>query len=865
MPSNVSIAPVLRALADLKKALSRSFRDGEGVDRAEQARSAMLDQYFRGALEESFTGRELFRRRVHFTILAVGGYGREELCLESDIDLLILFESRVPALAKTFVEEILYPLWDLRFDLGYAVRSLKECLSLAGKDYEVLTSLLDARFICGDSPLFLRLAGLIDDRVLKKARAPFAEWLRETDALRLEAFGDASHMLEPDLKRGIGGLRDVHHMMWLARARLGIRSPRELETSGILSHAEYGILHESLAMIRLVRNHLHFLSSRKNDRLTYDYQTRIAERLGYGPTGGHEAVERFLGDLHEAMTEVKMLRSLVVRACAEERKGSAGTGGALPSGLSLQGGELCFSSAEKLVGEPALMMRIFEQAAQSGARLSTEAVRLVRDFIHLLDDTFRSSEAALQGLLGVLTGGHADMALDSMIESGFLEALLPEFREIRGRVQFDTYHIYPVGRHSLETVNRIKCVGAGKEILLSTVFSEIKDLEVLLLAALLHDIGKKHKDHARKGAAVCKRILKRLGLEKSRIEGTAFLVRNHLLMYETATRRDLGDEKVVVQCARKIGTADRLKSLYLLTWADAEATGPRAWNEWIANLVQELFFKVLHMIDQGELATPRASRSAAHKRKEVLSLVGDTMGREAVEQGFEVMSPRYLLNTSPPALAAHLSLAGKLKGRGDAGSTFVLDIQEKEAAGCWELTLLTRDRPGLFSSIAGVLALNAINILTAEIYTWRDGTAVDVFMLEKPGPGRIPREVWDKVAGDLREVFENRLSPAENLRARQAPSILDPRGGPRRPPEVIVDSRTSDFFTVIEVFAHDRVGLLFEITRALTGMGLDIRIAKISTKADQAADTFYVRDMEGRRVEDPEKMLAIREGLMEWL
>jgi len=857
---------VLEELRESREKLVAAFRSGGDSSDFQARYTETVDHYFRRSLEESRAGQRLFRARTAFSLVAVGGYGRADLCLGSDIDLLLLFASRVPKDAKPLVEEILFPLWDLGLDLGYAVRSLKECVRLAKADFEVLTALLDARFIGGDSPLFLKLLGRVQDDVVAKQRERFARWLRDTDNVRAETIGDASHLLEPDLKRGIGGLRDVHHMAWLSRVRFGLDSLRDLETTGRLSHPEHLDLERSAALIGRVRNHLHDLSGRKNDRLTFEFQPEIARRLGYRDRPHFQAVEQFMGDLHAAMATVKAL-GRVVNAPSSPGGTAVSTGrtpDGLPPGLMARGGEICFRSAASVLEDPLLLMHAFEAGARTGAPLSLETLRLVREFLSLVDEAFRASETASRGFRAVLRSTRAADALDQMFETRFLDAYVPEFRAVRDRVQFDTYHLFPVGRHSLQTVRELERVAGQKEILLASIFLDLRDPELLLLGALLHDIGKSTRDHARQGAAVAGPVLQRLGLDERRAREVRFLIRNHLLLVETATRRDLGDEKIVVGCARTVGTIERLKMLYLLTWADARATGPRAWNDWVASLVQELFFKVLHILERGELATPDASKRADDARRSVARATAGKVDQRLLDRAFEVMTPRYLLNTGAEGIARHLELLERLEALGAGGDPgrFVMSARPDPASGWWEVSFLAVDRPGLFSDTAGVFALNGINILSSEIYTWRDRTAVDLFRVTLPGAGRPPAEIWSRVEEDLRGTFAGRLSLPERVERKAAPSVLTRPGRPRRPVEVRIDNEASDFFTLVDVFANDRVGLLYDVTRTLTGLGLDIRIAKVSTKADQAADAFYVRDFEGQKVEAPETVARIRKALL---
>lgn len=856
----------LMELERTKQELLSSFLAGKDVGAFQDRQTEILDQYFRRSLQESEAGRVLFRRKTPYAFVAVGGYGRKELCVRSDVDILILFGSKVPEEAKGLAQETLFPLWDLGLDLGYGIRSVKECVSLSKEDFQVLTSLMDARFVCGDSPLFLSLMEQIQKKILKKKGADLARWLEDRGKMRSQQFGDASYLLEPHLKEGIGGLRDYHQILWLARVLFDIRTPRDLEYLGELSHSEYRGLSEDLAFIWLIRNHLHQLSGRKNDRLDFEHQEKIAKRLGFRTENDLLDVEQFLGRLHTSMASIKALNRSFVRnhlstrpSIPQERRAE------LPEGLCLHQGQICFDSATSILSQPLLLMRAFEEGARLGVPLSIEAIRLVKEFLFLVDDAFRSSERAVQGFLDVLGGPlHASEALDQMYETRFLETFVPELGKVRDRVQFDAYHVFPVGRHLLETVRHLKGLGQEKDLILADVFLELERPEILLLAGLFHDVGKTGRGHARKGAAVARTILNRFGYEKGRTEEVLFLVRNHILLAETATRRDLNDEKAVTQCARDIGSLERLKMLYLLTWADSKATGPRAWNDWVANLVQELFFKVFHILDGGELASPNASRKVKRTKSKVRQALREAIEPLELEALFDAMPPRYLLNTSPAEIVRHLRVVHPLRERlrKEGPAVFDLEAKENESGAHWEVAFFAKDRPGLFSDVAGALALNNINILSAHIYTWTDGTAVDLFKVSSPLDPFHSAELWEKIKRDIKRTFTGKLSLDFRLGKKSAPSILSSGKRPSKPPEVRVDNRSSDFFTLIEVFSDDRVGLLYLITHTLFNLKLDIHIAKIATKGDQIADVFYVRDLLGQKVEDEEQVEEIKRALL---
>ncbi len=858
-----------RVLEDSRRAMTTQFENGKSHLSFSEAYTEIMDQYFRQSHQNSEMGRLLFKRRNFFALLAVGGYGRKELDFHSDIDILILFGSKIPPLAKKLVDEFLYPLWDLGFDLGYGVRTIKDCLSLSKNDFVVLTSMMDARFVSGDSPLYLSLMESLYKKIAQKKAVEISRWLEDCHKIRMEIFGDASHLLEPNLKEGIGGLRDYHQVLWHAKALFELRTPRDLAYHGKLSHREYEDLKKNLEFIWIVRNRLHQLAGKKNDHLSFEYQEDISRWLGYHDKGSFLAVEQFMGKLHRAMASIKNMNRSFTAAHLPRQHGSPNKAGWHEppcDGLNIQNGEIQFDSPTAIVSEPFLLVEVFDQLARSGCALSMETERLIREFLFFVDDKFRSSARMGECFRNILNREKAFKAFDKMFELGFLEAFMPEFSKIRDRVQFDAYHIFPVGRHSLETLKQLKTIGRGKDILLVDIFSDLPDPEPLFLAGLLHNIGKTGKNHAQKGTEIAETILKRLNYPKIETKQALFLIRYHFLLVETATRRDLGDEKVIVQCACTIEDIDKLKMLYVLAWADARATGPRAWNTWTANLIQELFFKILNIFLGEELATRDASQKARETLLQVRRAFPELTDVDQ-EPLFSAMPPRYLLNCTPREIIHHIHMLKAMRDRqeNEKAPQFTIEIKENEMEGSVDITFMIRDRPGIFSQMAGVLAINHVNVVAANIYTWGDGTAVDIFKATPhPDPSRA-REIWKKVEKDVENVFRGNLSLEDRIREKYQPSILNTDPKPSHPPKIRVDNRGSDFFTLIEVSADDRIGLLYKITRTIFELGLDIRIAKIATKGDQVADVFYVRDLEGQKVEDESESRKIVATLNEVL
>ena len=456
------------------------FSAGEGSETFQENCTEIVDHYFRRGVQESEAGQRLFRDKRPFALVALGGYGRRDLCVHSDIDVLILFDSKIPTPAGKLAQEVFYPLWNLGLDLGHAIRGIKDSLGLASDNPQALTSLMDARFICGDSPLYLTLMERLEKKTLPKKRLPLSRWLEEQHQMRRALFGDASCLLEPNLKEGIGGLRDYHHLQWLAKAFFSLRAPKDLEYSGLLSHKEYADLENHLRFIHLVRNHLHRESGRKNDRLTFDHQESLALALGFKDQDGLLAVEQFLGQVHASMASIKSLRhSFVFTHFPGSRKKGAGAAASenLKAPFHMDQGEIHFPSATTILSDPLLLLDIFVEGLKARRPLSLESKRLIREFLYLVDEPFRLSERAARGFLSILNAPNAPEALDQMLETGFLCAFIPEFEPIEDRVQFDNYHLFPVGRHLLQTVRHLKALHQERDILLADIFLDLPDPE----------------------------------------------------------------------------------------------------------------------------------------------------------------------------------------------------------------------------------------------------------------------------------------------------------------------------------------------------------------------------------------------------
>ena len=845
--------------------LLRDFPKGRVPDFMLQ-HSRLLDEYFRNSFEASQIGPRMNITRNPYVIIAQGGYGRDDQCVHSDVDLLILFEKRVPDKAEALIREIVYPLWDLGLEVGHATRSLKECLALAAKDFDILTPLLDARFVCGMSKLYSMLMQMLRDKVIKRRTRKVIDWLVETNQERHVRFGDSAYLLEPNLKEGQGGLRDYHTMLWIARIKSNLKQPRDFEYLGYLSHEEYRQMVDALQFIFDVRNRLHLLSNRKNDQLHFEHQIRLARALGYRRRDGQQPVEQFLGDLHEQMEFIKQQHLIFLFEQGYEKRSRRFKRRAKVAkieGIVVKGDALTFSASYQVKANPRLLIQIFEESARLKLPLDIEARRVVREFGHLLDADLRVQPEVVKSFEKILMAPAPTFnVLNAMLHTGLLERFLPVFAMVVNRIQYDEYHIYPVGRHLLRTVMLLKQIkdlqNGNGDALAAELWSEVKAKKLLLWGALLHDIGKGQpgKNHSARGEALVPEILEEKGYKPEDIETVAFLVREHLLLAKTAARRDINDEETALHCARRINDVERLRMLYLLTVADSMATGPKAWNSWTASLLRELFFKVLNVLENRELATQEAVALVARKHEELLTTIKPQKRRQALEALFKVMSPRYLLSVPVENILSHVDLFQRL------GETPVVwDVEPGMADDTRIVTVCAQDQPGLFSRIAGVFTLNRINILDAQVFTWRNNTALDIFKVQPPPDPIFEDEKWEKARRDLNLALEGRLDIEANLAAGGRPKRHTRPPAMARPVRVEIDNTTSSFFTIVEVFAEDFPGLLFQITNALFQCRLDVWVAKIATNIDQVVDVFYVRDFDGQKVDDPGEAQNIKDAI----
>lgn len=804
------------------------------------------------------------------TLIAQGGYGRRELNPYSDIDLLFLHTWKPNAYVESVAEKILYTLWDAGLQVGHATRSVAESIRLAGRDMKVKTALIDGRYLCGDAALYGELVKAVEEGLLKKSQDRFVREKLEENRLRHERYGGSVYLLEPDIKDGEGGLRDIQTAFWIAKVKHFVKDLDDLALHGILQPRDLTELKEAQDFLWRVRNELHFSSGKHQDQLTFEQQEKVAKALGFKDEGGLKAVEAFMRSYYLRASEVNRITSLVIHRAIDgpvsAQARSRPTGREIREGVRVARGVLRVSGPEVFRHDAKNLIRIFADAQRYRATLSQETHELVREHLGLIDERLRRAPEVAAIFLGILKWkSRVYETLYEMHRCGVLGALIPEFGRLLCMVLHDLYHIYTVDQHSLHLVMELERVRAGEfretMPLLTQLAREVEKIEVLYLGLLFHDIGKGYGGgHSERGARMAMRIARRFRLNADETAQLVFLVRYHLLFAHTAFRRDLDDEKTVVDFTRTMGTIGNLKMLYLLTYADLRSVGPDVWNHWKASLLEELYLKTLELlegIEKGEVAREDRRSRTRRIQARLKRRLRRRFAPERVRAFFEFMPDRYFLTTPEDEVPGHFELIEQFSDQ-----VFLSTVRHFPERGFSEIVICARDRPGLFARITGVLAAHRLDILSARITTRKDGIILDVFRISHAGGAEAVMDArkWGRVHATLEGVLSDSVDVARLVEESKRVSLYR-RPPPKVPTVIRIDNEASDDFTVVEVYTQDRIGVLFTITYALHQLGLSIYLAKISTNVDQVADVFYVADERGAKVCDAGQLETIRATL----
>jgi [protein-PII] uridylyltransferase len=835
-------------LKDIKNQLGQAVPISTSPREFLRQHSDMVD----GLVRMAFRKAQSHAPSPSVCLMAVGGYGRAELAPHSDIDLLLLYSSSKKEDLPPLVEKILYPLWDLGLDVSCSSRSINECMQMARSDFYIKTSLIDGRYLDGEYEFFRNLYGFFMKKVLHRKVQNFAAALAKELHLRGQKYEDPAYTLEPNIKEGKGGLRDFQIGRWVIRAKY-----KTDRWDSILFPDHSRMLDKSLEFLWTLRNQLHLLSGRKQDDLTFEMQEKIAPILGLRPE--KEGIEEMMKQYHLSTQRISNFAQDILDRVIHEPSPLKKTFHFLrqrriDDQFGMAHGDLHLLDPVAFKKDPPQLMTLFEYCQTYKSKMDFQTEEAVMEALPFIDDFFRNSEKVNQAFLSILRNGKAvDTILRKMHELGFLSRYIPEFSDVEGKVHYDLYHVHPVDIHSLLAVEELGKLKEGfyqKDYpLLTSLIREIEKPENLFLTVLLHDIGKgMEEDHSLAGAKMVKHIGDRMGLSVEDKALIGFLVKHHLLMVETALRRDLHDEQVILRFANEVKNLNRLKMLYLLTFADIKAVGPEAWTSWKNTMLTELFLKASHFFEKGAVAWPLL------KGEKMLKTLERSLSPEIFSAYSEHLPDRYLSCYSYNEIARHIKMACSVEKE-----LFLVGWEiEKETQA--KVTVCTKDHYGLFSKMTGSMFLSRLNILEAQIHTWGNGIVLDTFWVED-ATQNIERHL-EKFKKNLGEILARNVSLRDLLFKRKESNGIKQKVIPKVIGEVKINNQDSDFYTIVEVMGEDRLGILYEVTQALTDHGCDIHFARISTLGNRIVDIFYVQDEWGEKISEKNRIDQLRRTVL---
>jgi len=804
------------------------------------------------------------------TIMAVGGYGRSEMAPHSDVDIAFLTPMKSTPWCEQAIEAILYFLWDLALKVGQSSRSLDEMVKMCREDLSIRTAMLEGRYVWGDQQLFEEAQRRFwKDVVDGTERQYVAEKLAEREA-RHKRLGDSRYMVEPNVKEGKGGLRDLHTLYWIGKYIHKVRTASELVDVGLLTEAEYRAFRKAANFFWAVRCHLHAITNRAEDRLTFDLQREVAKRMKFSNRTGKSAVERFMQYFFLQAKVVGNLTGVFLAQLDEQFKSRQRRGllagfrakARTLKGYIVFGGRIRAPSDDWFEQDPVRLLEIFVLADQNNLEVHPETLRLISRDVKLIKAEQRKDPRANELFMELLTSPNdPEKILRALNEAGVFGRFIPEFGRVNAQMQFDMYHHFTVDEHTIRAIGLLSRIERGDLKLDHPISHEIihkvQSRRALYVAVLLHDIAKgRGGDHSVLGAEIARKLCPTLGLDEDETELVSWLVRHHLMLSDIAFKRDLSDFKTISDFVEIVQSLDRLRQLTLLTVVDIRAVGPGTWNSWKRQLIAELYSAAEERLRLGHVQFGRAERVAA-KSAAVAERLGDR--KKLVEQAGKNFNDAYWIAEPDDIIALNLVQFQTAREEGDALS---IHCEYYPARGATLVTVVASDHPGLFYRIAGGIHLAGGNIIDARIHTTRNGIAVDNLLIQDPlGRPFMERDQLTRLETSIENALANRVQLLPQLIAR-------PDARPRADafevrPRVIFDNKASNRFTLIEVNARDRPALLNRLARALFEEKLMLRSAHIATYGERAADTFYVTDLLGEKVQSKSRLKDLEKRLLE--
>ena len=871
------------AVETLQTALSsgreraRQALEGGGNGRAcAETLSADTDEFLRVGLEMSARWLSPAQSgQPSPTIVAVGGYGRGMLAPFSDVDLLFLLPDKAPPGVEKVVEALLYVLWDLKLKVGHATRTVDECLKQARADMTIRTTLLEARFITGDKALFEALRTRFDKEIVAKTAAEFvAAKLAEREA-RVRKAGASRYLVEPNIKEGKGGLRDLNTLFWISKYVYRVRHAHDLVAAGLFSPREFALFRRCEEFLWNVRCRLHFLAGRAEERLSFDVQRPIARQLGYSTHAGLIDVERFMKHYFLIAKDVGDLTAIVCAALEERHAKATPAFGRLVGRFRRRARAIADAEDFKVDNhrvnvirddaferDPVNLIRLYWIADRSNLPIHPDATRLVTQSLKRIDARLREDKEANRLFLETLTSRNApEIALRRMNEAGVLGRFIPDFGRVVGMMQFSMYHHYTVDEHLIRAVGELSAIEAGRlaqELpLASKIMPQIAHRTELYLAAFLHDIAKgRGLDHSHAGGDVARKLARRLGLTAANTERVGWLVEQHLVMSNMAQGRDLFDPKTTEALSALVQTQERLKMLLTITVADIRAVGPGVWNGWKGQLLRTLYWETEVVLGGGHSAIDRKARVEA--AQETLRRLLPGWSDPEFDAYAQRHYPAYWLKVEPARQVAHAKLLHSMVAETHSLAT---EVTTDAFHGVTAVTVVAPDHPRLLTGIAGACAAAGGNIVDAQIFTTTDGLALDTIFVSRAFERdedelRRGRRIASNIEKTLRgEVRLDEIAPPKQPRdSRQRAFAIEP--------EVTVDNNLSRRYTVVEVAGLDRPGLLRDLTASLSSLNLNIGSAHIVTFGEKAVNSFYITDLTGQKINTPARQAAIKRRLL---
>ena len=800
-------------------------------------------------------------------LVAVGGYGRGEMAPFSDVDLLFLTPYKITPWAESVIESTLYILWDLKLKVGHASRTVKDCLRLGREDFTIRTALLEQRLIDGHAPLAQELETRLWTELFKGTATEFVEAKLSEREERLKRHGGQRYLVEPNIKEGKGGLRDLQSLFWIAKYTRGVKTVAALVDKKVFTEEERDDFAAAENFLWAIRSHLHLATGRATEVLSFDVQVEVASRMKYRDHGGRRAVEHFMQDYFRHATRVGELTRIILTDLEAQHVKQApafinmlrnARRKKLKPGYKLIQNRLAVQRPKTFLRDPLNILRVFGEALRTGYLLHPDLMRLIDANLDLLDEKTRWDRDASRIFLDtLLKHGNPERALRRMNELGVLGAFIPEFGKIIAMMQFNMYHSYTVDEHTIQTISVLAQIEREELIeelpVASSILKRGVNRKVLYVALLLHDLGKgRAEDHSILGAKLARTIAPRLGLSKEECETVEWLVRYHLLMSDMAQKRDIADPRTVRDFAKAVKTVKRLDLLCVLTVCDIRGVGPNTWNNWKASLIRALYRQTKRGLENGMEALNREERGSEAKKN-----------LRAALPGWDPKDLRRETNRHYPPywqglhVTAHVDFAMLLSDLGEDEVRVQLTLDEDRDA--TRICFAVADHPGIFSRMCGALALVGANVVDARTYTTKDGFATAAFWVQDAEGApyeasklqRLKTMIERTLGGEV--VAGEALAPRDKVKKRESQF--------RVPTHITFDNDGSEIYTIIEVDTRDRPGLLFDLTRTLANSNIYIASAVIATYGEQVVDTFYVKDMFGLKFHSKDKQAGIEKKL----